>query len=135
MQDFLVRAWFPVNCRLVEIGLCCVTLLGSVHAALSVNCKPDRYRAPYFLYDDTPGLVLHRCAAPRKSTLIRCGACVDPGLWFGTVTWHDRSLNAYVIRTHARYRWRVSRGSLFATRYGVFIDEPRGLFEFRLSRR
>jgi hypothetical protein len=45
----LVCAWFPVNCRLVEFGLACATLFGSVDAALSVNCKPDHYRAPYFL--------------------------------------------------------------------------------------
>jgi hypothetical protein len=43
----------PAGGRLVEIGVACATLLCSGHAALSVTCKPNHFRPPYFI--DTMG--------------------------------------------------------------------------------
>ncbi len=44
-----MRASLPASSRLVKIGIAFTTLLCSGHAAWSVTCKPNHFRAPYFI--------------------------------------------------------------------------------------
>ncbi len=46
---FVVRPSAKLGSRLMATGIGCAMLLGSVQAALSVNCKPGHFRAPYFI--------------------------------------------------------------------------------------
>jgi hypothetical protein len=49
-----VRPGVRTHGNLLAAGLACALLAGSVHAALSTECKPAHFRAPYFIKDMGP---------------------------------------------------------------------------------